>query len=539
MPPRIALRAYLTGAGAAGVIAAPGRVSDRDCRLRRFRADEAGDDGRWACAPDRPHRSPASPPLACAASLLLARRLAASAAAASCDGKHATIVGTAGQRRDRRQEGASDVIYGGGGNDRITGGPNGNDTICGGPGDDTIHGGRGFDALYGEGGDDKLAGETGSDHARRRRRRRQPRAAPRAPTASYGGAGDDSLIGAKGPDTLDRRRRRRLPRRRARAATTIDGGGGDDKLLGDKGNDQIDGGAGNDQRRRRRPATTRPRRRPGRQRHRLRRRRQRQRRRRRRATATSSAATAAPTPSPAAPAPATSSPTPAPPAAASIVDLAAGTPKATATTRCSGFEDVVGSPQADTIVGDGEANRLDGGVGNDDLDGRRRRRRAFGGAGSDECSSGFATETPAATETAARQPARSSSSTRASTGASLIVQGGPAANDIRVSLRRRQLDRHRRRRPIFAGERDGCDADRRSTARQLPGDASFMPRRDHRRPATTRVVDRRQRSAPRSKSGSNGNAGADKLIGGPGDDVLEAGDYNDPDTLDGGAATTP
>ena len=34
-------------------------------------------------------------------------------------------------------------------------------------------------------------------------------------------------------------------------------------------------------------------------------------------------------------------------------------------TTLTGFEDVVGSAQGDDIVGDGEANRLDGGIGDD------------------------------------------------------------------------------------------------------------------------------------------------------------------------------
>ena len=52
---------------------------------------------------------------------------------------------------------------------------------------------------------------------------------------------------------------------------------------------------------------------------------------------------------------------------------------------------MVGSPQGDTIVGDGSANRLDGGVGDDDLDSGGGGGEAFGGPGSDDCD-GFAIE---------------------------------------------------------------------------------------------------------------------------------------------------
>ena len=61
---------------------------------------------------------------------------------------------------------------------------------------------------------------------------------------------------------------------------------------------------------------------------------------------------------------------------------------------------MVGSPQGDTIVGDGNANRLDGGVGDDTLQSGGGGGIAYGGPGSDDCS-GFASRTPAG-----RKPAR-------------------------------------------------------------------------------------------------------------------------------------
>src|SRR4051812_21600189 len=69
--------------------------------------------------------------------LALVLLFAAQAQAKKCDGKKVTIMGTAGPDHIVGKK-ASDVIYGGGGDDFITGGPNGNDTICGGPGDDKI-----------------------------------------------------------------------------------------------------------------------------------------------------------------------------------------------------------------------------------------------------------------------------------------------------------------------------------------------------------------------------------------------------------------
>ena len=87
------------------------------------------------------HFTPTAPPASRRARLRRARLLLAFAGAAprppAAHGKHATIVGTAGNDVIVGKK-ASDVIYGGGGDDRISGGPNGNDTICGGPGDDKI-----------------------------------------------------------------------------------------------------------------------------------------------------------------------------------------------------------------------------------------------------------------------------------------------------------------------------------------------------------------------------------------------------------------
>jgi trimeric autotransporter adhesin len=94
--------------------------------------------------------------------------------------------------------GASLIIDGGGGNDRLIG-ANGADIITGGTGNDNLSGG---------GGDDFLSGDAGNDILR-------------------GGAGVDFLNGSTGDDNLS-------------------GGGGDDFLSGDAGNDLLTGGEGVD-----------------------------------------------------------------------------------------------------------------------------------------------------------------------------------------------------------------------------------------------------------------------------------------------------
>ena len=78
-----------------------------------------------------------------------------------CQGRRATIVGTAGKdvlRGTRR----ADVIVGLGGNDRISA-ARGNDLVCGGAGNDRVSGGSGRDRLLGESGRDRLSGGAGRD----------------------------------------------------------------------------------------------------------------------------------------------------------------------------------------------------------------------------------------------------------------------------------------------------------------------------------------------------------------------------------------
>jgi Ca2+-binding RTX toxin-like protein len=124
--------------------------------------------------------------------------------------------------------GRDDVLVGGTGNDQLMGDDtidkvpgtlHGNDQLDGGAGDDTLAGGGGNDVLSGGDGNDWLAGEdeeatnavstlTGND-------------------ILDGGAGADTLIGGNGDDQLR-------------------GGEGDDRLFGGAGNDTLDGGAGLD-----------------------------------------------------------------------------------------------------------------------------------------------------------------------------------------------------------------------------------------------------------------------------------------------------
>ena len=190
----------------------------------------------------------------------------------------------------------------------------------------------------------------------------------------------------------------------------------------------------------------------------------------------------------------------------------------------SGFEDVVGSPQADSIVGDGAANKLDGGVGDDDLSGGGGGDDAFGGPGSDDCE-GFAAENSCGPE--AGPPAGSAYAilNQGLDGSSLVVQGGHGSDDLRIS-RQGEAWAISDNGPIFAGE--GC-ASAGASAVVCPGSAAL---------ALVVVTGGDGNdgiaidpSVPGSaKVRINGNAGSDTIFGGDGDDVLEAGEnYNRPD----------
>lgn len=147
---------------------------------------------------------------------------------------------------------ANDVIFGGEGDDRITGlsstltggkyveadflmGGNGADTIVGGLGNDHIYGnemtsvqgsvdggdsisaGAGNDYVNGNAGNDTILGEDGNDRL-------------------YGGAGTDSILGGNGNDYLQGNK----------GADTLVGGDGVDQLRGGADGDSLVGGEGGD-----------------------------------------------------------------------------------------------------------------------------------------------------------------------------------------------------------------------------------------------------------------------------------------------------
>jgi Ca2+-binding RTX toxin-like protein len=148
---------------------------------------------------------------------------AAQGATPLCFGQPATIVGTAGADTLTGQSGVSDVIYGGDGNDRISGGAfysdddtqgTAPDLLCGGPGADVIKGGPGNDRINGGDGNDDIRGELGAD-------------------VMQGNAGDDGLYDESFED-MDA------------ANDILRGGSGADRITTAEGLDKAYGETGND-----------------------------------------------------------------------------------------------------------------------------------------------------------------------------------------------------------------------------------------------------------------------------------------------------
>jgi Ca2+-binding RTX toxin-like protein len=452
---------------------------------------------------------------------LLAIPLVSSAAAKTCAGKKVTIMGTPGDDVIVGK-GASDVIHGGGGDDKIHGGRNGNDTICGGPGNDVLKGGKGYDSLYGDAGKDSLLGETGSDMLNGGGGDDELSGSKGADTL-YGGTGADTLVGFKGPDELDGGPGDDFIDGE-QGSDEIDGGPGEDLMHGDKGNDTMLGGPGDD---------------------------------RveggpgddanldggggsdlvvggagidhadggegdgdvvRGDAGIDSLEGGAGSGDIVSYASATRS--------GVIVNLAAEKAKGDGHDELSGFEDVVGSPQGDTIVGNGEPNRLDGGVGDDTLVSGGGGGEAFGGPGTDSCD-GFAIATSCGPEEPPPPGASFVILNQGLDGASLIIQGGAGNDSIRIGYGGGAwsiVDGG----PIYAGSGCASPAGNQNVA-SCPGPGSL---------ALVVVTGGAgnddigvEASVPaNAKVRINGNAGNDSIVGGAGDDVLEAGEnYNGPD----------
>ncbi|HET9186104.1 MAG TPA: hypothetical protein VFN82_08135, partial [Solirubrobacterales bacterium] len=384
-------------------------------------------------------------------------------------------------------------LFGEGGKDHLDGG-SGSDLLEGGGGDDDLAGSKGADHLFGDAGDDRLLSFKGPDKL-------------------VGGPGDDFVDGQQGSDQ-------------------VEGGPGEDRLLGDKGNDEVEGGAGDDRIEGGPGDDPKLEGGPG---------------------SDNIAGGTGIDHADGGPGdgdivrgdngtdvlsggPGTNDIVSYAGASRGGIDvnLAGGTAKGDGHDKLSGFEDVVGSPQPDTIVGDGSPNRLDGGVGNDTLISGGGGGMAYGGPGTDSCS-GFAQETSCGPEPSPPPSLAYGLLNAGLAGSTLIVQGSPNPDDIHVShdsggwVISDSI-------PIFAGE--GCETPPSNPNALVCPDVGAMPLIVVTGGGGNDAIEIDGSVPAGAQDRINGNAGNDTLVGGDGDDVLEAGEnYNGPDngndTLDG------
>jgi Ca2+-binding RTX toxin-like protein len=138
---------------------------------------------------------------------------APAALAAKCGGKKVTI---STKKKKVKGTNGNDVIDAGSGKDKIQA-KGGDDIICGGKGADIINAGAGNDTILGGGGGDNIDGGDGDDNIN----------GEKGSDRGTGGAGNDTIIGDSGSEDMT-------------------GGDGDDSLDGGDSNDTLNGGNGND-----------------------------------------------------------------------------------------------------------------------------------------------------------------------------------------------------------------------------------------------------------------------------------------------------
>jgi Ca2+-binding RTX toxin-like protein len=155
--------------------------------------------------------------------------------AASCGGRKATIKpkGKSGMTKKLNGTNGDDVIVSEGGKQKIKA-KAGNDIICSGKGGDKIDGGEGDDLIFGGGGGDNIDGGGGNDTIH----------GEHGGDNVTGNLGDDSITGEDGGDkTLDGGEGNDSVNGND-GTDTLTGGGGTDTLLGERGADALDGGPG-------------------------------------------------------------------------------------------------------------------------------------------------------------------------------------------------------------------------------------------------------------------------------------------------------
>ncbi|HVV89088.1 MAG TPA: calcium-binding protein [Solirubrobacterales bacterium] len=355
---------------------------------------------------------------------------------------------------------------------------NGDNVIHGEGGNDLICAGGGNDTIYGERGVDKIYGEEGDDTIY----------GERGSDTLDGGGGNDRIYGGRGSDHIEGGPGSDLVEGE-QGNDTVEGGAGDHDIVeGNQGDDTLNGGAGNEDVIIGGPGNDKIDGGPGEH-----------------DIADYAGVGGAVT-----------------------INLQTQTVTGAENEHLEGIEDAIGGSGNDTLIGSAEtANRLDGGPGSDHLEAAGPGDEAFGGPGGDQCTGGFAQETscgPAAGANGLAVEIYESIDGQST----LILTGspGPDQGTVNYSGGRWVITGS----DVTLGDPTNPDCSGSGTI-TCTGKVDAIE-------ANMGAGDDEMtigESVPHSISATlEGGTGSDKLVGGPGNDVLYAGEDHVPDTLDGG-----
>jgi Ca2+-binding RTX toxin-like protein len=350
---------------------------------------------------------------------------------------------------------------------------------------DVIVAGSGDNVIYGMGGNDTICAGEGND-------------------TIYGGRGNDSLYGEGGNDSLYGER----------GSDELEGGAGEDLLLGATGNDELNGGPGNHDRLDGGPGDD---------------------------TLNGGEGdfdvlTGGPgndsiDGGPGAHDIASYAGT----GGAVTINLESGVVSGAENEQLNGIEDAIGGAGNDTLVGAAAtANRLDGGPGDDHLVAAGPGDEAFGGPGGDNCEGAFGAETSCGPmQGAAGTAVELYSSIDEST--SLVITGNEHVDAASVSYSNGvyTITAEPGGNEVMLGDpsSDACVHTISAGSVTCQGPVSTIVASLGGGNDTFTV----EESVPASVSAIiDGGKGSDTLRGGPGDDVLYAGEDHEPDSLEGG-----
>jgi Ca2+-binding RTX toxin-like protein len=361
--------------------------------------------------------------------------------------------------------------------DVIVAGP-GDNTIRGEGGNDLICGGEGNDTIDGERGVDEIFGEGGDDTIE----------GERGSDKLDGGPGDDRVMGGRGSDTIEGGDGSDVVEGE-QGNDNVNGGAGDKDLVeGNQGDDTLEGGAGNEDVIIGSTGNDQIDGGPGEH------------------DIADYAGTGG----------------------GVNINLASQTVTGAEGEHLTGIEDAIGGSGNDTLIGSSESNRLDGGPGSDHLEAAGGGDAAFGGPGTDQCSGGFSEETSCGPSAGANGLAVEiyESIDGKST---LILTGSPGNDQATVE------DGGGKWAVSGADVTNGDPTNPDCTG--TGGTINCTGRVDAIEAALGAGDDELTigQSVPHAVNSTlEGGTGTDKLVGGPANDVLYAGEDHSPDTLEGG-----